>query len=283
MAHEDHVLRRSVEIEDEVGLGLGLGVVMSSVWEKGSVMGGGAGLEDCRFLWGEEVSAVREGEGEGSLEGDMNGYGNGDEAVPLAEQDLRRMGSGEVEDARSEMSSMLESVSEDVVIGTAEVIDMRSRRVPKESRSMVRGWIWDMERIWGGDSELVCFHGITARNRRRARGERGMLGNEGQVEVEAEDGAECVVDTGEDGGSRGDGTGEVPVVPKEGEQGVRYPREMNCRKEKDEGPGPGSREATAQSRNESVPHSIQIVEGGATGIYASQAVEEVDEKGEKDN
>jgi hypothetical protein len=27
MAHEDHVLRRSAEIEDEVGLGLGLGVV----------------------------------------------------------------------------------------------------------------------------------------------------------------------------------------------------------------------------------------------------------------
>jgi hypothetical protein len=34
MAHEDHVLRRSAEIEDEVGLGLGLGVV----WEEGEVV-----------------------------------------------------------------------------------------------------------------------------------------------------------------------------------------------------------------------------------------------------
>jgi hypothetical protein len=32
-----------------------------------------------------------------------------------------------------------------------------------------------------------------------------------------------------------------------------------------------------------VPHAIQIVEGGASGIYSSQEVEEVDEKGEKEN
>jgi hypothetical protein len=261
MAHEDHVLRRSVEIEDEVGLGLGLGVVIPSVWEE-VVVGGGSGkaVEDCQFV----------GDGEPQENGE----------TPLV---VRRVREGE---ARSEISS-IGSVSEDVVIRVAEAVDVRSRRVPEESREKVRKWIKGMERILNadgdGDCELVCFYGYTARNRRRAGSERGRFGSEGDAEGEAGDRGGSVLDTGEDGGSRGDGTGEVPVMPEEGEQGVRYPREMNCRKEKDEELALGSREATTQSRNKSVPHSIQIVEGGATGIYASQEVEEVDEKGEKDN
>jgi hypothetical protein len=230
MAHEDHVLRRSVEIEDEVGLE----IVFPSTFE-GSVVGGGdAAVEDCQFGEREEIDEVGGGGGKGRLEGDMNGYGNGDEAVPSAEQDLRQMGSEGVEDARSEISSMLGSVSEDVVIGTAEVVVLRSRRVPEESKEKVREWIGEMERILNGDGdedrELVCFHGFAARNRRSARSARGRLGNEAGAQVGARDGdGGAVYD-----GSRVDGIGEVPVVPKEGEQKVGYAKEMNYREEKDE-------------------------------------------------
>jgi hypothetical protein len=215
MAHEDHVLRKSVEIEDEVGLGLGLGVVMPSVWDGASAVGGGRKVvEDCQFV------GMREGSEETRVMGSEDRQEVGDVEQRENEEPLLWV-SRVLEEARSEISSIPGSVSEDVVIGTAEVVDIRSRRVPETSREKVKEWIVEMERILNsdgdGDRELVCFHGYTARERRRARGDRERFGNDREVEVDAEDRDGSVVDTGENGGSRGDGTGEVPVVPKERE------------------------------------------------------------------
>jgi hypothetical protein len=273
MAHRDHVLRRSVEIEDEVGLG----IVLPLTFE-GEVVGGSATEEDCQFVGGGEV---REGSEETHVIGSEDREEVGDVEQKENEELLLRMNRVLEEEARSEISSMLESVFEDAVIGTAEAINMRARRVPEECRPMIREWIGEVQRIRDEDRELVCYYGYTARNRRRARGERGRLGNEGEVEVNAEDRDGSVVDTSEDGGSRGDGSGEVSVVPKEGKegkQGMGYAKEMNYREEKDEVQPPASREAVAESRNERVPYGIQIVEGGAGGIYAWQDIEDEDEK-----
>jgi hypothetical protein len=78
-----------------------------------------------------------------------------------------QVGSEEVEDARSEMPSMLGSVPEDVVIGIAEAADLRSRRVPEESRENVKDSIAELERVRDGggdeDRELVCFHGYSTK------------------------------------------------------------------------------------------------------------------------
>jgi hypothetical protein len=225
MAHEDRVLR-SVEIEDEVSLGLGLGIAIPSVWMEGSVVrGGGKAVEDCQFV------GMREGSEETRVMGSEDRQEVGGVEQKENENPLLRVSRVLEEEVRSEISSMPGSVSEDVVIGTAEVVDMRSRRVPRESKEKVKEWIVEMERILNsdedGDRELVCFHGYTARERRRARGERERLGNDGEVEVDADDRDGSVVDTSEDGGSRSDGTGEVPVVPKEGKQRMVYAKEMN--------------------------------------------------------
>ena len=167
------------------------------------------------------------------------------------------------------------------MIGTAEAINLRARRAPEDCRPMIREWIGEVQRIRDEYRELVCYYGYTARNRRRVRGERGRLGNEGEVEVNAEDRDGSVVDNNEDGGSRGEGTREVSMVPKEGKEGKQvmgYAKEMNYGEEEDEVQPPASREAVAESRNESVPYGIQIVEGGAGGIFAWQEIEDEDEK-----
>jgi hypothetical protein len=44
------------------------------------------------------------------------------------------------DDLKSEMSSMPRSE----VVGIAEVVDVRSRRVPEESREKVKKWIGEM-------------------------------------------------------------------------------------------------------------------------------------------
>jgi hypothetical protein len=188
MAHEDHVLRRSVEIEDAMGLG----IVVPSAFEREVVEGGGATLEGCQFDGREKAGQENEG-------------------TPF-------VGSVRSDDLKSEMSSL--PGSEDEVVGTAEVIDVRLTRIPEELREKVREWIVELERVRDEDGDVdresVCFHSYTARER-RTRGERGRLGSDGEVEVDAEDRDGGSV-YGGDGGSRVDGSGEVPVVPKKGEQ-----------------------------------------------------------------
>ena len=71
-------------------------------------------------------------------------------------KDLLQIRSDEMQGARSEISSMLESVSEDVVIGTTEVVNVRSRRVPEESRKKVKKWIMNKG---DKDRKSMCFHG----------------------------------------------------------------------------------------------------------------------------
>ena len=146
------MLRRSVEIEDEVGLGLG--IVFPSA--------------DLRTMVRMDLSSLQDDDQFVRREG----VGGGDEGTILMRS----------EDLESEISSMLGS--ENAVIGTAEIVVLRVRRVPEEWKERVSGWIGEVEKIWDKeDGELFCIEGCRNRNKRRARGEIGTLDSEREIEM----------------------------------------------------------------------------------------------------